>query len=59
VENILSGKGHEAYLAQRAKDIVVKEGYEPKAITVDIQRFRKSQGADKSKGFSVSKEMTK
>ena len=58
VENIPSGKGHEAYLAQRARDIVVKEGYEPKTITVDVQRFR-IQDADKSKGFSMSKEMTK
>jgi hypothetical protein len=56
VGGIPAGQDHQAYLSRHAKDIVVKEGYEPNGIMVDIQQVRSNMDVAKTKAFDNSGE---
>lgn len=58
VGKVPEGSDHKAYLAQRVRDTVVKEGYEPDWVVVDIQKDTKNRGMVKSIATGMSIEKT-
>jgi hypothetical protein len=58
VGKVPEGSDHKAYLAQRVRDTVVKEGYDPEGIVVDIQRVRSQRSIAKIRPVGISMEKT-
>ena len=53
---IPEGSDHKAYLAQRVRDTVVKEGFEPGGVVADIQKVRPHRSMVKSRAVGMTME---